>query len=290
MNAMRAFLTTLDRRWIFLAMFIAVALPVYLQKTFPVVPTKPVKDTFALIESMPEGANVLVPIDYDPASEAELKPMTIATVRHLCKRKCKLFFLTLWPAGVPLVDSTIKDIVLGEFKDDYTYGRNVVNLGYKSGLQMVIQVIITDLRKQYPTDKFGTALDAIPMTKSVQSVRDMNLIVSLSAGTPGTKEWIQYASTPYKIPIVAGSTGVQATQMFPYYPNQLAGLLAAIKGAAGYEAMLTQKYPDFAGAEKNSGLRKMAPQLWAHLLVVGLIMVGNVLYVLERRSRSGGRS
>jgi hypothetical protein len=287
---MLRYLSNLDRRWIFLAMFIAVGVPIYLQKTFPVVAGQSVQSMFDVIESMPTGANVLVAIDYDPASEAELKPMTIAAVRHLCKKKCKLFFLTLWPAGVPLVDSTIESVVLGEFRSEYIYGTNVVNLGYKSGLQMVIQVVVTDLRKQYPTDKFGTSLDALAITRNVQSVQDMKLIVAISAGTPGTKEWIQYASNPYKIPIVSGTTGVQATQMFPYYPNQLAGLLPAIKGAAGYEALLSAAYPEFAGAEKNAGLRKMAPQLWAHLLVIALIIVGNVIYLIERsRSARGAR-
>jgi hypothetical protein len=284
-------LTTLDRRWIFLAMLITVTVPVLVQKTFPVLPEKAVRDAFAVIEALPEGSPVLVPLDYDPASQAEINPMAVATVRHLCKRKCKLYFLTLWPAGAPLLDNAIRDVVLREFASDYSYGENVVNLGYQSGLQMVIQVIVTDLRKQFPTDKYGTALDAIPMTRNIRSVRDMKLIVSLSSGTPGTKEWIQYAANPYNIPIIGGTTGVQATQMFPYYPNQLSGLLAAIKGAAAYEAVLTEHYPQFAGAQNNEGLRKMAPQLWAHLLIVGLIVLGNVLYFIQRRreAHAGGR-
>ena len=118
----------------------------------------------------------------------------------------------------------------------------------------------------------------------------MNLIVSVSAGYPGTKEWIQYAVTPFpdKVTLVSGCTGVQAPQMFPYIPNQLPGLLVAIKGAAEYEKLVNDKYsgptPDPKYLEAD---RRMSPQLMGHLLMIALIVVGNVLYFINRRE---GRS
>ena len=64
----------------------------------------------------------------------------------------------------------------------------------------------------------------------------MELIIDISAGYPGMKEWVQYAASPYRdIKLVgrldrrAGAAGVSL------YPNQMLGLLAAIKGAAEYE-------------------------------------------------------
>jgi hypothetical protein len=64
--------------------------------------------------------------------------------------------------------------------------------------------------------------------------------------------------------------------------------LVAIKGAAEYEKLVNDKYsgpsPDPKYLEAD---RRMSPQLVAHLLMIGLIIVGNVLYFLERRE---GRS
>ena len=53
-------LKNLDRRWIFLLMFVAVAVPVYFQLEFPEKPTKMVNDVFDAIEDLPEGSNVLM--------------------------------------------------------------------------------------------------------------------------------------------------------------------------------------------------------------------------------------
>jgi hypothetical protein len=87
--------------------------------------------------------------------------------------------------------------------------------------------------------------------------------------------------------MVVASTAVQAPQAFPYYPNQLTGILAAIKGAAEYEAALAAKYPRYTDPRYQEAIRRMAPQLWAHLLVIGLIVLGNGIYLAERRQ--GGR-
>lgn len=276
-------LRNLDRRWIFLAMLLAVAIPILAQKTYPEVPTQTVIDAFDAIESLPEGGLVFLPMDYDPGSDAELTPMAVAFTRHLCERKQKIVLLTLWPNGGPLIDKLISRVIEGEFGDQYEYGRDYVNLGYRSGLEMVINVIATDLRAMFKTDKQNNSLDALPITRDVRNVGAAKLIASVSGGTPGAKEWVQYAGRRLNIPVIAGATGVQSTQLYAYYPQQLEGLLPAIKGAAEYEALLGAKYDEFAKESKTDAIRKMGPQLWGHLLVIALIILGNVIYLLDRK-------
>jgi hypothetical protein len=274
-------LKNLDRRWIFLLMFVAVAVPVYFQLEFPEKPTKMVNDVFDAIEDLPEGSNVLMAWDYDPASEGELQPMASALTRHCAKKKHKLYFITLWPQGPPMIGRSIK-ILNSEFPE-YEYGVNYVNLGYRPGLEGVISLIVTDLKKLYSNDVGGRNLNDIPMTKDLKNIRSMRLIINVSAGTPGVKEWVQYAATRYKIKIVAGTTGVGAPVLYPYYPNQLAGMLGAIKGAAEYEKAIMHSYPEYENnPEAQEGLRRMGPQLVAHLLMIGLIILGNVIFFVEK--------
>ena len=84
--------------------------------------------------------------------------------------------------------------------------------------------------------------------------------------------------------MIAGTTGVQAPLVYPYVPRQLPGLLGAIKGAAEYEKLVIDTYggpnPDPKYLE---GLRRMGPQLVAHLLIIMLIVVANILYFTEKR-------
>ncbi len=239
---MSEWLTNLDRRWIFLAMFLAVAIPVLLQPELPEQPTPIVQAVFDKIESLPEGSTVLLSLDYDPASEPELGPMNVAFTRHLALRGHNLLYITLWPTGVPMIDDAMR-VLENEFADQYTYGENYLNLGYGAGQEAAIKLIATDLAKLFGVDSRGRPLGSYNAARGIRSLQDTDLVISIGAGYPGTKEWVQYAGTPFpEIQLVAGVTGVSAPPQYPYYPQQLIGMLPAIKGAAEYEAALSLVY------------------------------------------------
>lgn len=281
-------LRTLDRRWIFLLMLWAVLVPIYYigvtGQTLPEVPSALAEDTFNEIERLQPGDPVLLAFDYDPPSAGELAPMATAFAKHAAEKKLKMYFIALWPLGAQMIDDTINRVLKPDFPN-LVYGRDYVNLGYKSGGEAVIKVILTNLRELYTTDTRGTAVEQIPMMEGIRNVQQMKLVVNVSAGAPGIKEWVQYGVTPYpNLRLVGGVTGVQAPLMYPYIPRQLHGLLGAIKGAAEYEQLVLAKYggpnPD---PKYQEGLRRMGPQLTAHVLVILLIVTANVLFFIDRR-------
>jgi len=276
----------LDRRWVFLAMLVCVVVPILMGKTFPEYPTRMVNNVFDAVENLPNGSRILLAMDYEPTAEGELAPMAAAFVRHCIEKKHKMYFLTLFPLGTEMTAQIIDREIRGR-GIPLVYGEDYVTLGYKPGYEGVIKVIVTDLRQMYPTDHYGANLDDIPMCREVRNVQDMDLVLSISAGYPGTKEWVQYAASPFpNIKMAAGCTGVQAPLFYPYVPNQVIGLLGAIKGAAEYEAALARRYPHWDKPEFNEALRRMAPQLWGHLLIVLLIIAGNIIYFGEKRKQA----
>ncbi len=278
---MYEFLRDLDRRWIFALMFLAVLLPILFGTSFPEEPGPMSKDVFKAMEDLPEGSRILMAFDYDPGSEGELAPMAYAFTRQCAERKLKMYFMALWPLGVPMIQQNM-ELLKSEYPD-LEYGTDYVSLGFKPGNEGVIKVVVTDLRQLFPTDQKGTSLDNIPLTTNIKNIQEMDMIVSVSAGDPGTKQWVQYACTPYDIPIVGGCTGVQAPQLYPYIPNQLIGILAAIKGAAEYEFLLLEKYDHFKENGRTSmGLQRMGPQLVAHLLIILLIVMANIIYFVGK--------
>lgn len=280
-------LQRLDRRWVFLAMLIAVLVPVLTGVTYPETPTAMTSAVFNRIESLPSGSRVLLPLDYDPGSEAELGPMAKAVIRHCCLKRHKMYFLTLWPTGLPLLERNIRQIIEEEFKEaGLKYGVDYVNLGYVPGEAVAVKLLATDFRKARSQDNSGTSLDRLPMMQQANSAQDMDLIMAVSAGYPGVKEWVLFAAIPHRIPLGMGVTGVTAPQMYPYYPNQVVGLITAIKGAAEYETALATAYPDEVSRFDASGIQRMGPQLWAHRLMILLIVVGNILQLTRGR---GGR-
>lgn len=345
-------LTNLDRRWIFLAMALCVAVPILVigltGKTIPETPTPLAEAFFNEVDTAGESkgrrGHVLLAFDYDPASAGELSPMAISLVHQCAQRGLRMYFMSLWPVGPQMIDESISKVIDRHYPD-LVYGEDYVNLGFKAGNEQVIKVMGIDLTTEFRTDTKGTPLQQIPMMKGMTSLEDFDLIAEISAGYPGTKEWVLYSATQYNIPMVSGMTGVQAPLMYPYYPGQLKGLLGAIKGAAEYESIVNvwvreQKFAealvaggmDEAKAQEVAaklmdkpaqvstwtesaeaadldpktkaelitiatapipgefleGQRRMGPQLFAHLLMVLLIILGNVVFFAQRRQ--GGRS
>ena len=195
--------------------------------------------------------------------------------------------MALWPVGPQMVDDNIANVIKTDFPD-LVYGVDYVNLGYKSGNEAVIKVIITDIRGLYTTDAKGTSIRDIPMMQGIENIQQMDLIINVSAGYAGTPEWVLFAVTPYPdIRLVAGVTGVQAPLLYPYIPEQLPGLLGAIKGAAEYEKLVMDAYGgDIPPERKNKYLKgklRMGPQLIAHVLIIVLIIVANLVYFTGKR-------
>lgn len=270
-----------DRRIIFAYIFISVATPILFPITFEAKATPIARALFDRIESLPPGSPVMISYDFDPAMAPEVLPMANAVTRHCMERGHKVTFIAIWATGQSLLNQTLQRVVRTEFPDK-RQGIDWVNLGYKAGNEGVMNVIVTNLRKMFPTEVNSIPLDSVPMLSDIRSCRDYSLIVSFGGGQPGPKEWILYVGDPGNVPIGAGTAAVSAPQLYAYYPKQLIGLLGGVKGAAEYEYELVQKYPKFAQVEAP-GIRMMGPQTLAHVVIIVFIILGNVAYFRTRK-------
>ncbi len=289
---MLRFLQTLDRRWIFLAMGLAVSVPILLELRFPEKATEVAVKSFNTINDLPDGSRVLLSFDYDPGSEPELGPMATSFVRHCALRGYRMYFISLWPFGPPQIAEKIREVLAADFPQ-LKEGVDFVNLGFQAGNEAVMQQAKSDFPRTFPRDTNGVSVSQIPMMEGITSTRDFACLISVSAGYPGGKEWVQYVVTPERgraVPLkaVVGCTGVQTPQLFPYYPGQLDGLVGAIKGAAEYETLVNaaanKGVPDAKTPAKYlEAVRRMGPQLFAHVLMVSLIILGNAIYFAGRR-------
>lgn len=278
----------IDRRWIFLFMGLAVIVPFAFDIAFTEVATPEVQAVYDAIENLPEGSPVLLPFDFDPPSEPELKPMAISFVRHLAMKKHKIYFMALWPMGQSEVRDVVNQVIKTEFPE-MVYGEDYVMLGYKPGGQGVIQVLVSDFRALYTTDADNTPIDDIPMMKKLYKLGDAKLILNVSSGTPGLKEWVQFGADKTGVPIAGGMTAVQAPLLYPYYPAQLTGIMGGLKAAAEYESLIMLGYPEkYGDPDQFTGLKRMGPQTFAHLVIILFIIIGNIAF-FATRGKTGPR-
>lgn len=271
-----AFLERLDRRWIFLVMGILVLIPLIWPISLPLVVTPPVRGFVEAVDALPEGSTVLMSCDYDPGAIPEMVPMTRTALRHLLSRNMKVVVTVLWNGGPGLVDGVLAEVAQ-EFPEKQ-YGVDYVNLGYKSGNEAVMVLMGQGVANAFPRDYRGVDSRSYPIMQRVVDYSSFPLLVSLSAGYPGTKEWVQQVNKRFHLPMVAGVTAVSAPEYYPYLQSgQLMGLLGGMAGAAEYEK---------ARGEKASATQGMDAQSLGHLFVALCIIFGNL--VQWSRSRRPG--
>ncbi len=277
-------LGSLDRRIIFLIVGLSVLIPLLKPDwvNLPIRPTPESQIVFDEINKLKEGDKILLSFEYGPSTKPEIHPMAIAILKHLYAKNIQVYGFALWPDG-----NFMSTEAFSEVSDDYDkiYGIDYVNLGYKPGQEAVIKGIASDIRTLYTVDLQGTPINDIPMMKDVINIEDFDFVFSLSAGFPGTKEWVQYACDPKNIPLSTGCTSIQVTDIMPYVENnQIRGILAGMPGAAEYESLVERELRKMGKPGKPgeaSGM--MAAQSIAHVVIVLFIIFGNISYYITRK-------
>jgi len=282
-------LGSMDRRIIFLLVGLSVLFPLLKPDwfTLPIRPKQHSQIVFDEINKLEAGSRVLLSFEYGPSTKPEIHPMSIALLRHMFSKNIKIYSTALWPDGNFMSTEAFDEIAVEYNKRS---GIDYVNLGYKPGGEAVIKGIASDIRTLYTVDLNGISLDEIPMMQNVNNVEDFDFIFSLSSGTPGSKEWVQYATDPKGIPMSTGCTSIQVTDIVPYVENgQIRGILAGMPGAAEYEELVKVEL-ESRGFEIKPGeaTSMMSAQSMAHVVIVILIIFGNITYYLTRNNKRKG--
>ncbi len=97
----------LDRRWVFLILIIACIIAYAADFQVPILIEKEVRDIHQFIDTLPEGSIVMVPMDYDPGSLAELHPMTYAIIEQCWRKKVKVLISALSQNGPGMADQAL---------------------------------------------------------------------------------------------------------------------------------------------------------------------------------------
>jgi hypothetical protein len=279
---------SIDRRWVFLLLAVVVIGTYAVSFEIPIRVNDEVRSIYEFIDKLKPGEIVYLGVDYDPSNQAELHPMAYAVMEHCFRKKLKIIFCTLSQYGPGMVDAAIHDIT-DSLRLDRTYhgveykGRELVNgedyvfLGYKAYFALQILAMGQNFRLPFPVDYYGKPLDANPMMQGVVNYKQVACVIALSGGNI-TDAWISYGQGRFNFPLALGTTGVMAADFYPYLNSgQVFGLMGGLLGAAQYEKLSDNPGPAIDG---------MRVQVFAHVVIIAFIIIGNVGYFTERRRRA----
>jgi len=261
----------MDRRWIYLMVAISVVLPFIFPTSFPISISPEARSLFETVDALPDSSNVMLVFDYYPSTTAECEPMAIAALHHLFQKDCRVITLSNIPLGGPSMAETVTRMMAREY--DKEYGVDFVNLGYKYGYVVVLSGMGLSIETIFPTDNSGTPLSELPLMDSVKNYDDISFIFEI-ADNSTADYWVSIVNAQYGVPMGCGATAVMAPKFYAFIASgQLVGLLGGMKGAAEYEIMVE---------ERAKAVRGMGVQSLVHLLIIGLVALGNVGYFLGR--------
>jgi len=273
----------IGRRTVFLFIGMSLTLPFFMNFQMPIKVSPEVQTLFDAMAKLPSGSKVLAAFDYDPPSAPELQPQAEAFMAYAFKHDLKVIIMGLWPQGPQQANMAIAKVLQqpGIRAKNLRYGVDYVNLGFQSGNEFVIQRMGTSFSGMFPRDIYNTDYDKIPLLNGVENFSNIDFVFNLSAGYPGTVEWVQIAVDRYGVKVGAGNTAVQAPSVYPYLSShKLTGLAGGMSGAAEFEQ---------ATKEIGKANTYILSQSFSHMVVIAFIIIGNAaLFVSYRKSKQKG--
>jgi hypothetical protein len=267
-------LTKIDRRWVFFVVGLAVTLPLIFALNLPVHVTKEVQNFYDSVEILDERDVVLLSWDFDPSTAAELLPMVKALFRHADQGNLRILVTTIIQGAPGLIEEA-----LAEASDELGWvdGEDYVFLGYKPSLTATALGIGQDIYTVFPEDNVGRRTADLPVMDGITNYADIGLMVNIT-GTSAIESWIAYANAGYGQKIVGGATAVMVAEMYPYLQTgQLSGLLGGLRGGAEYEVLV---------GFRDKAVEGMDAQSAVHIVIILFIVIGNLGYFAERRSKA----
>ncbi|PKN78725.1 MAG: hypothetical protein CVU48_07565 [Candidatus Cloacimonetes bacterium HGW-Cloacimonetes-1] len=228
----------LDRRYIYIVVALAIIIPLMIPYNSDNVTTPPTENIYQMIDSFSgrEDRAVLLSFYHDASTMPELYPMEVAILRHCFERKIKVFTLTWFPSGAPIIDYAINS-VKEEFRD-IKPGVDYCNFGYKPQAFAMIIGMGDNIANTMNTDAEGRKLENLPIMNGISNYNEMNLVVEFSGSSAGMT-WIMYARPKFGLNVGVGVTAVMAADLYPYLQTgQLVGMLTGLKGASEYEKLV----------------------------------------------------
>jgi len=286
-------LQSIDRRWIYLVVWLVVMVPLIFPFRIRPKATPPVEKLFEFIDAMPQEKALVLSIDYGPDTQAELQPMLVALLRHAFATHHKVGVLAMVLTGLGLGENALSQVA-SEFNaraathdDSIVNGEDYVFWGWNTPYITVMLGMGENISKVFPVDYYGAKTESLPLMRHLKNYADVGILVSL-ASSSFPQAWINLAQTQFGVKLGCGVTAVSAADFYPYLNSgQFSGMLGGMKGAAEYEQLVEE---GMAKAGENWRLRArgteaMSSQTAAHLAIILFIIIGNIAFFANRRRK-----
>lgn len=268
-----------DARWLYLLVLFVVIFPLLRPLGIPIQVSDATKQFVSAVDKLQSGDKMLLVFDYSIGGGPDVDPQAQVVLAHALSKGVQVVEVAFVDTGLNYAQKCV-DKWTAQGK---VYGQDIVCLGYAAGVETAISAFAQDIAAVFPTDVKGQPIGSYPIMQNVKTAADFKFIAEFATGIPGPAEWIRQVGTRYKVPIACGVVAVMGPQNVPYLQSgQIVGLLGGgLKSAAEYEIAI--KMPGAATAAMDA-------QSLGHLAIVLFVILGNLLFLVERQEQKAKKA
>lgn len=260
-----------SRHYAFLGLAVVVVVAMLVPIRPEITPSAESRKMFEYIDTLPEGSVLLVSFDHEASSLPEIRPLALAFLRHAFARNHKLIGTALLAEGTGIGYRLMREVAREYGKE---YGVDYVFLGFRPKPEPAILSMGESIPETFPDDYLGRAYETLPLARTVKDFDDLAGVVSIADGST-VVHWVEYGNARYGVRVSAFVAAAMVTTYDPYLASgQMYAMVGGLRGAAEYETLL---------GRGGSGARGMLAQTSMHLYVILMIVIGNVIYLKQRR-------
>jgi len=283
------------RRLIYLLMILAVGLPIVFgisQKPSRLVSAERMYDVVEKVQVQP-GEVAMIWLDFGPNTIAENEPQAQVLIEHLFRRRIPVVLLSQYQQAerflTKIPNEVAKRLEAEMPGQQWRYGEAWVNAGFRPGGAIFIQSMVNaaDVSKFLGRDVNGMPISHYPAFSAIGGVERVKLVGEITGLVGVFDNIIQFfQKNEYRPTIVHGCTSITIPEAYIFLDSgQLKGLLEGIAGAAWYSVVLKEHFPNSENKEllvTNTALSA------AHIVLILLIVLGNIVPLFQRRRANHG--
>jgi hypothetical protein len=235
----------------------------------------------------------MVWFDFGPNTIAENEPQAQVLIEHLFRRRIPVVLLSQYQQAerflTKIPNEVAKRLESEMPGQQWRYGEAWVNAGFRPGGSIFIQSMVNaaDVSKFLGRDVNGMPISHYPNFSAIGGVERVKLVGEITGLVGVFDNIIQFfQKNDYRPTIVHGCTSITIPEAYIFLDSgQLKGLLEGIAGAAWYSEVLKAHFP---GSENKELLVTNTALSAAHIVLILLIVLGNIVPLFERRRANHG--
>ena len=277
-NSLLKTLATYDRRWVYVALFIVVTVPLISPVGMPISVSPDTRQYFEAINQFGDGDTIFFTLNTEFSGYNEIQSGIIATMRVFIENDCRICVGVGHPEATGIPELVFRALETELEENGYVYGENYVILGYVMPNEAAVASMAEDFQGTITRDWLGRPIGDTFLSE-IQTWEDWDLIADFTTGLATAHLLNHFALRG--TPMIVNCIGVMIPSQKVYVDTGVyLGILQSMRGGAELE---------FLTGHPGPGLTAMDAFTFGHYLILLFIIAGNIGYFGYSRKRVGGR-